>query len=150
MNSDASLQRHISVHYRIFTIWAIVMLLVGHVGMSHTGGLWQSFYSMSIIWSTVNLLIACFLWYHFLKRPHTPFWQKTMANKRVFRRFVFINVVLDLLYIVTALWLINRKAEPPVYQPVTVGFGRAVLLQGVFMLAIDGISGLILRYRRRS
>ena len=80
---------------------------------------WTGFWSMNLFWIAIDLAIVVWA----LLDP--------IAEVSEFRRVLAINGGLDIVYLVTGLILVTRR------DALASGFGAAVLVQGVFLLALD-------------
>lgn len=90
-------------------------------------GFWRSFWFMSGLWCVVNTLIVC---YAIVAPPE---------SLESFRRILLINAGLDVGYIVVGGVLLAMK------RPMLRGFGAAVCVQGLFLLAFDLVWWELLR-----
>jgi len=101
-------------------LWSLLSLGGATVGLyTRDSEFWRSFWFMTGLWGLVDGGIA---WYVLVRPPLPP---AELAP------ILHVNCRLDLLYILTAVFLMTRAA------PRLRGFGLAILIQGTFLLAFD-------------
>ncbi|QEH38407.1 hypothetical protein OJF2_70080 [Aquisphaera giovannonii] len=102
-------------------LWALGWLGASVIGLyARAGELWRSFWFMSGLWGLIDGLIA---WYVLVGGPRAP--AELLPVLR-------LNAGLDILYVAAGAALLGRGT------PLLRGFGLAVLVQGAFLLALDG------------
>lgn len=136
----SQLRRHELIHARIFAGWAIANVVVGGVSMFLTEGYWHYFHHMNAAWGSINLLIASVFWHQARQLSRSAARPVIRQQERKFRRFLWINLSLDLLYVATGFWLNQRGAGLVDHQAMLQGFGQAIILQGVTLLSLDATS----------
>lgn len=82
----------------------------------------QAFWRMTGIWSLIDAVIAI-----------GTLTSKPSADLSGTLRFLVINEGLDLVYVVVGAAMIWRSAKPMIK-----GFGGAIIIQGLFLLLLDG------------
>jgi hypothetical protein len=122
--------------------WAVGNLAAGPALAAVTSGSARQFWVMSAGWNVVNLAIAG--WALTAGRPDPAEWQTLMDVEQAqgaFRRLLWINAGLDVGYVATGAWLASRGARTGSDRQ--LGFGRAVMVQGVFLLVFDTTVALL-------
>ncbi|CCH53931.1 hypothetical protein BN8_03065 [Fibrisoma limi BUZ 3] len=139
-NGPSQLRRHQLIHARVLAGWAIANVVVEGTSMFFSEGQWHHFHHMNAAWGSINLLVAGVFWHQ--TRQQSPFvaGPTAMQQERKFRRFLRINLGLDLLYLATGFWLKQRGAGLVDHQAMLQGFGQAIILQGVTLLSLDATS----------
>lgn len=101
--------------------WSSLWMIGSAVGLWVTPerGFWRAFCFMTALWTAINCAIGAFA---LLFPPDS-------AGE--FRRLLLLNAGLGVGYIATGIVLVTRK------RPILRGFGVAVLVQAVFLLAFD-------------
>ncbi len=118
--------------------WAIANIGAGTIGYYHTSGPVRSFHQMNIIWNAANLGIATAGYLtNFKNRNNTLSPAESIKAQRKSESLFLINGILDLGYISTGLYLKNRGDHKNSDQ--LQGYGSSVILQGAFLLLLDGI-----------
>jgi hypothetical protein len=137
------LRRHQLTHIIIYSVWAIVSLVVGGVAMFFTKGQWHHFAHMHAAWGSINVLIAAWCLYRAKQLSPTLPARATAKKEREFRQFLGVNLGLDLLYLAAAGWLCQLAVGLVTNSTLLLGFGQAVGLQGLVLLSLDTSSMLI-------
>ncbi|WP_147368020.1 DUF6992 family protein [Fibrisoma montanum] len=144
----AQLRRHQLIHAWVFGGWAIANVVVGGTGMFFTDGYWHHFHHMNAAWGSINLIVAGAFLYQVRQLRATASRPVLTQTERQFRRFLRINLGLDLLYIAVGYWLNQQGAGSLTHQAMLQGFGQAIMLQGVTLLSVDLLSLTIWLKRR--
>jgi hypothetical protein len=137
------LRRHQLTHAIIYSVWAIVSLVVGGVAMFFTKGQWHHFAHMNAAWGSINVLIAAWCLYRARQLSPTLPARTTAKKEQEFRQFLGVNLGLDLLYLAAAGWLCQLAVGSVTNSALLLGFGQAVGLQGLVLLSLDTSSMLI-------
>lgn len=122
--------------------WALLNLCVSGYRLPRTDRReWpHHFHLMNCGWAFVNAVLAAvgILRTH-PGRPAPGFGPAAAQADVHFTGQVFlVNAVLDVGYLLVALWLLNRATYPSANRPQRLyGFGRSVQLQGAFLLVFD-------------
>ncbi len=114
-------------------LWALGNILGGGVLMASPSEWWRAFGGMCAAWGLVNLLITLFASRSVQRRRgQHPDLQQGARERRKLRRFLWLNVGLDGVYMLVGLGLVVWGATP-----ILDGFGWAIVLQGAFLLVFD-------------
>ncbi|MBO0935808.1 hypothetical protein J2I47_04530 [Fibrella sp. HMF5335] len=141
------LRRHQLTHALCYASWAILSLVVGGVAMQFTNGQWHHFVHMHAAWGSINLLISGWCLYKANQLSPALSVRVTAKKEREFRRFLAVNLGLDLLYIITGLWLCMSATGAATHRALRLGFGEAICLQGMVLLSFDLVSTFASRGR---
>jgi hypothetical protein len=105
----------------ILLMWALLSLGTSVVGLYRASSeAWRGFWLMSGMWGFIDGVIA---WWALSNPP---------ASNADLLPLLRINTALDVGYIAVGTYLIFRAT------PLVRGFGWAVAMQGLFLLALDG------------
>ena len=116
--------------------WAGVNLVAGLAASFATTGSWQAFHRMNAGWNVVNLAIAGFgLWSAAGQDPSTMTLVESLEAATGLERVLWLNVGLDVGYVVLGGWLWERGARTA--SSMLEGFGQSIVLQGAFLFAFD-------------
>lgn len=119
---------------RLF-LWAVVNLLVGIWLAVFGNTFWRAFGVQSLVWGTINALIAWVGLNRLKNRPKQPPTITTQEKEtRLVRSVLWINSALDILYIAAgaALVILLGKNDPR-----WLGVGWGVIIQGTFLYLFD-------------
>ncbi|HMM11948.1 MAG TPA: hypothetical protein PKE03_07640 [Bacteroidales bacterium] len=124
--------------------WAIANMAIGAVGMARTEGSAKHFHQMNLAWNVVNLGIAGYALWNFSQQDisSTPFPELADEHLRI-KRLYLINAGLDVFYVAAGAYLWHRSAKAEKRPELLRGFGRAVVLQGGFLLVFDAAMYLL-------
>lgn len=93
---------------------------------------WSAFGGMTAAWGLVNLIITSLGFYGLMKKFRAGL-QDEQKEIRNLLRLLKLNVVLDVGYVAVGAGLV-LWGKTPLLQ----GFGWAIVLQGMFLLLLDG------------
>jgi hypothetical protein len=121
----------------ILGFWAISNIIWGGIGMTKAQGQSKGFHEMNFYWNLVNLLIASIgYWQAQQEVLDLNIWQ-TIENQQSITKILWLNFGLDLGYIACGFFLIERGLRKTKLR--LVGFGKSIVIQGLFLLIFDGI-----------
>lgn len=121
--------------------WAIGNILWGGMMAGRTSGELQGFHQMNSYWNSVNLLIAGFGYYSAMKEvPDVDFWE-TLQRQQSIEKILLVNAGLDVAYMAGGLYLLERGRR--VGNLRLTGFGKSVIMQGVFLMTFDTVKFLL-------
>ncbi len=104
----------------VLLAWALVWLTAAFVGLyARPREAWRHFWFMSGLWAAVD---AAIVWYGMVAAPPSNADLVTLLR---------VNSGLDVLYVLAGVVLLTRGT------PQMTGFGWAVVVQGLFLLALD-------------
>ncbi|NML67547.1 hypothetical protein HHL22_20285 [Hymenobacter sp. RP-2-7] len=135
----------------VLGVWAVLNLLLSGYSLPRTDAReWHHhFHLMNCGWGFVNAVLAALgiLRSHPGQPPlgFTP--AAALDSQLLTERIFLVNAVLDVGYLLVALWLLRRAAAPAARRPERLyGFGRSIQLQGAFLLVFDAAMWVVLRY----
>jgi hypothetical protein len=120
----------------ILGTWAVVNLILGAVASLRTSGQTQAFHQMNAFWNVVNLGIAAYGFWQATQVAALNFWEVLVAQQQI-EKVLLANSALDFGYIALGLYLIERGRRKE--KDKWLGFGKSIVLQGVFLLLFDAI-----------
>lgn len=125
--------------------WAIANIAIGGVGMSRTEGQTRHFHQMNLAWNAVNLGIAGIAMWNFAQHDISAMPFPELANDHLrTKRLYLINAGLDVLYVAAGAYMWHRSQQTGAKRPQMLeGFGKAVVLQGGFLLVFDAAMYLL-------
>ncbi len=136
-------------HLTILTLWSILNCLGGFIGLFILRGYAYYFWMMNGVWGVINLAVVIVFFYHTLYRKL----RKKSACERLLvqshvEQMMFLNIGLNTVYIFIGFWLREHSFIYDVSYPnLWLGFGCAIIMQGLFLLVQDM---MILRLHRRN
>ncbi len=113
-------------------ITASVILAVLIVFYRKKTGQW--FALMTIVWALINSGVTWWLQGHI----HIPTPAKEKWTYAHVKEMMILNLVLDVVYLLSAWYLIKRSRSSEEHQLMLHHFGRAVYVQGAGLLLLDG------------
>ncbi|NRB49064.1 MAG: hypothetical protein HRU41_15420 [Saprospiraceae bacterium] len=141
---DARFLMILNKHLAVLAWWCFLHLIIGVPMLLWSSGWLWYFATMNISWALINLWIVFKLYDHIYHRR--------FRKGNVYRRFqiqqhvekmLALNIGLDISYCMVGLFMSTWIAEE--FPGLWLGFGYAILLQGVYLLIHD-ISFFILHH----
>ena len=123
--------------------WALGNIALGLALRARTDGVDRRFHEMNAIWNVVNLGIAGFGLYSALREPLVADVLTAFGSDLKFQKVLLFNAGLDVGYLLGGLYLTERSRREGVDRDQLLGYGRAVMLQGGFLLVFDLINYFI-------
>lgn len=123
--------------------WAVGNIGLGLAMRANTGGESRRFHEMNAIWNVVNLGIAGFSYYSALGEPVIADAFEGLQKDITFQKILLFNAGLDVGYLLGGLYLIERGRRPEADEDRLRGYGKAVMLQGGFLLVFDLVNYFI-------
>lgn len=121
----------------ILGLWAISNILIGGIGRRRLSGEKAYFHEMSMIWNVVNLIIAGAGYYFTTKADIPADGAALLADQVFFQKTLLFNAGLDLAYIIGGFYLIERSRNTVNKPERLKGYGKSVILQGIFLFIFD-------------
>ena len=122
--------------------WAVGSMVWGGVGWasSKTDGSHKYFHQMNLAWGAINGLLAGLSLAGGKKMDRNLSFSESVKAQRSTEKLYLINAGLDLAYIGTGAWLVQKSKTGNAKNPAQLeGFGNSILVQGGFLLLFDGI-----------
>lgn len=124
---------------KVLAVWAAVNLVAGGMLIFTTEYWVFYFHAMNISWGTINAGVAAFIYFHYnhvFNHPQTLLDQ--VNRQRHAETMLFLNIGLDIAFIVSGLALYQRRLVAEIsYPELWRGFGISVIMQGTFLLIQD-------------
>jgi hypothetical protein len=126
----------------VLGVWALLNLCVSGYNLPRVDRREAAhhFHLMNCAWAFVNAVLAAvgILRTH-PGRPPADFGPSAaLADRHTTGQIFLFNALLDIGYLLVALWLLNRATYPSAKRPERLaGYGRSVQLQGAFLLVFD-------------
>jgi hypothetical protein len=125
---------------RILGSWSIANMAAGGVGMATSTGSNYYFHEMNFYWNTVNLAIAGLGYFGEMKvRKNPQDLNGTLGRHHKVQKSLIFNAGLDLAYIASGFYLMERARRPDVNQEQLKGYGQSLILQGGFLFLFDAV-----------
>jgi hypothetical protein len=126
-------------HFTIFACWSILNWVIGLIAMFILRGRAYYFSMMSGSWGVINFAIAIAFFYHTLyRKSRKGSYQERLAVQKHVEQMMFLNSGIDVAYIFVGFRLREygfiREAS---YPDLWLGFGWAIVMQGIFLLVQD-------------
>ena len=118
--------------------WAAANLTVGAIGMGRSKGENRAFHQMNLGWGAINLgLAASGIWTAAHTDPASlDVWNSLESYHKMQRIFLF-NAGLDVGYVASGFWMLERAKTDPLRADRWRGFGKSIILQGAFLFVFD-------------
>jgi hypothetical protein len=149
INFDYRFRIILRKHLVVFAGWSILNGVGGLIALFILNGSAYYFWMMSGIWGLINFTFAIGFFYHTLyrKTPKGNYYERLWVQYHV-ERMMFLNIGIDAAYIFVGFWLREHSFVCDVsYPDLWLGFGWAIVMQGLFLLVQDLI---FLRLYRRN
>jgi hypothetical protein len=118
--------------------WALINIGVGAAMVGQAEGAEKSFHQMNIGWNAVNLGIAALGYFQSRKSdPASYSLQETIDENYSMQKVILFNAGLDVGYIASGFYLIERSKNAEENADQLEGFGKSIVLQGGFLLLFD-------------
>lgn len=127
--------------------YALANMAVSGIAATQTAGETRYFHRMNTYWNAVNLGIAGVGLLGLRKRPENESLSQAVRQHENMKQILLLNAGLDVAYMVGGLWLMERGHNRPDQRDKLRGFGKAVLVNGGFLLAFDVVNYLVFKRR---
>ena len=120
--------------------WASANILYSGMAISTNTGNEKYFHQMNVYWNVVNLGIAGFSFFNTKKQLNKSInLNQNIKEQQLLEKVLLINSGLDVAYIGTGIYLMNRSSSQnlPDNQFQMKGFGQSLVVQGGFLLLFD-------------
>jgi esterase/lipase len=138
MTNKLNIWRFQTILSRRLLIWSAASVLAGLLLFLPSRGFWQGFGIQALAWGAIDGMIAGFGLWRSRKRLSSDAGaddpKLLEAESRKFRRLLWINTGLDLLYVVGGIVLAASLGRG---NPLWRGHGWGVVLQGAFLFFFD-------------
>ncbi len=119
--------------------WSVTNMAVGGILSTQTEGSTKYFHQMNGIWNVINLSIAAGGYFGVRKDLKKENWtlSESVTEQHKMQKVLLFNAGLDLAYMATGVYLIERSKNDLDNQDRWKGFGQSLLLQGGFLFVFD-------------
>ena len=125
--------------------WALGNVAVNGLLLNQAEGDRYYFYQMNMFWGGINAVVAGLGYYGATRSNATLDLTHTISEYHSISRTLLFNAGLDVAYVVGGLYLLERAKNETKQMDRFRGYGRAVILQGGFLLAFDAVLYFVLR-----
>jgi len=118
--------------------WAIGNMALSTFRLQSSNPETQAYHQMNLAWNAVNLVIAGFGYYGGMNAAGDLTLAESILEQNKISKVLLFNTALDLGYMVGGAYLLERSKnsdQPERFQ----GFGKAVIVNGAFLLVFDSI-----------
>ena len=133
---------------KVLAGWSVANMTVSAVAIGKAEGSTRYFHEMNLYWNAVNLGIAGLGFLNVAKsrKRSTPFTlSEAVEAQHGVETVLLFNSGLDLAYVASGFWLLEKSKNDLAQQNRLKGFGQAVVVQGGFLLVFDVANYLIHR-----
>lgn len=118
--------------------WALANMVIGSVGYFNSSGKKKYFNQMNVMWNVVNLSLATAGYFGAKENLNKQLsLAQSLKNQNKIEQILLLNAGLDVGYMATGLYLNERGLRKSSDR--LQGYGKALLLQGAFLLVFDGV-----------
>jgi hypothetical protein len=138
---DNRFQNILRKHLTVFVCWSVLNSVFGLIALFTLVGSAYYFWMMSSVWSVVNFAVAIGFFYHTLYRkfPKDSSYERLVVQGHV-ERMMFLNIGIDVAYVFVGFCLLEHSFISDVSYPnLWLGFGWAIVVQGLFLMIQDVI-----------
>jgi MFS family permease len=132
--------------------YALANIVGSAIAQGQTTGESRSFHQMNVYWNAVNLAIAGVGLFTARKQNRiaepsaTESLTEAVSEHNKLKKILLINAGLDVLYVSGGAYLANQTGTPDTADR-NRGFGKAIAVQGGFLLLFDLVNYAIVRHR---
>jgi hypothetical protein len=136
---DNRFQLILHQHLTVLALWSILNCVCGLIGLFILKGSIYYFLMMNGIWGVVNFAFAIGFFYHTLyKKLRKNSWYERLVVQSHVEQMLFLNTGIDVAYVFVGFWLREHSFICNVsYPDLWLGFGWAIVMQGLFLLIQD-------------
>ena len=125
--------------------WAAANFIGSGIATGQTQGSTKHFHQMNIYWNIVNGGLVAFSTLQANKQgQHLPDnWEANRISQKKIEKLFLINTGLDLVYMGTGAYLLNKSSTSSSSSEMLRGYGQSLILQGGFLFLFDGMMYLV-------
>lgn len=125
--------------------WAAANMIASGIATGQTQGSVKYFHQMNIYWNIVNGgLVALSTLQANKQLQHLPDnWEANRVTQKKIEKLFLINTGLDLVYIGTGAYLLDKSSASCSSSEMLKGYGQSLILQGGFLFLFDGAMYLL-------
>ena len=118
--------------------WAILNILLASFKLTTTTRAPRYFFKMNLYWNIVNLIIAGIALHHIVSLDIATLQPLQSMKQHVwYKKVLYLNVGLDVAYLFLGAYLRQRAKTANLKTEQLQGWGKAIFLQGFFLLLLD-------------
>jgi hypothetical protein len=122
----------------ILLSWAVSNIIIGAIGWRLKKSVKMYFNQMNFFWNMVNLFIAIFALINIFQTNYELMSMQEFNDKQAHTEWLFLlNGFINFIYIAIGILLIVFSKRAKKRNDLLKGYGRSVILQGVFLLVFD-------------
>lgn len=125
--------------------WGLANVAVNGLLLNQTEGDPYYFHQMNMLWGGIDAVVAGLGYYSAVRSGSALNLIRTIGEYQSISRTLLFNAGLDVAYVVGGLYLLERAKNETQRRDRFRGYGRAVILQGGFLLAFDAVLYFVLR-----
>ena len=135
----------------VLSSWAVANMAYGGIAAARGEGSNKYFNRMNVYWNIVNLGIAAPSLIGALRQRKAPptTLDQSIEDLHSIEKTLLFNAGLDLGYMASGLYLLEKAKTTPGRHDRFKGFGQSIILQGGFLLLFDAANYLALRKSHR-
>jgi hypothetical protein len=125
---------------KVLAGWSVANIGVSAIAIGNAEGSTRYFYEMNLYWNAVNLGIAGLGFLNVAKarkRTTPPTLAEAIEAQKTVEKVLLFNTGLDLAYVASGFWLLEKSKNDLGQQDRLKGFGQAVVVQGGFLMLFD-------------
>ncbi len=136
---DNRLSNILHKHLTILAWWSILNFAGGLIGLFILRGTAFYFLMMSGVWGVINFAVAIGIFYHtFYQKFREGSAYKRLTVQNHLEKIMLLNIGLNTAYVFVGFWLREHSFISDVLYPnLWLGFGSAIVMQGLFLLVQD-------------
>ena len=115
--------------------WALLNMAYSGISLNGSDGDTKSYHQMNIGWNAVNATLAGFAIFHAAAQPADV--ASIIDNHYGVQKIFLLNTGLDVAYMLGGAYLIERSKNTSDKADQLNGFGKAVIVNGAFLFALD-------------
>lgn len=126
---------------KVLGSWAVANIGSGLILRNNTSGADSYFHEMNALWNTVNIALAASGYFKTKKETPNSLGFAVLDRQLKLEKTLLINSGIDLAYIMTGFYLQERafNTNGDNNQDRFLGYGRSIVLQGLFLLVYDSL-----------
>jgi hypothetical protein len=117
--------------------WSAANLAVSGIAIGQAEGSNRYFHEMNLYWNAVNIGIAGIGLLSLRKKHASPTVSSAVKEHYALQKSLLLNTGLDVAYVTSGFWLMDKTETNPIRSDRFRGFGQAVIVQGGFLLVFD-------------
>jgi hypothetical protein len=136
---DNRIQLIFRKHLTILVWWSIFNCIGSLIALFMLQGSAYYFWMMCGTWGVIDFAVAIVFFYHiFYQKSRKGSAYKRLVVQNHVEQMMFLNVGIDVAYIFVGFWLREHSFICAIsYPDLWLGFGWAIVMQGLFLLAQD-------------